>query len=49
MDWLDAGLYAQCRLSADYESAGDLNREGTVDMVDWALLGRDWMQQIIWR
>ena len=49
VDWLDVGLYAQCWLSADYEPAGDLNRGGTVDMGDWALLGQDWPQQTIWR
>jgi hypothetical protein len=49
VDWRDVGRYAECWLSADYEPAGDLNRDGLVNMVDWALMLEDWQQETVWK
>jgi hypothetical protein len=49
VDFLDVGLWAQYWLDVGAELPGDLDRNGTVNMADFALLGQDYSSETIWR
>ena len=48
VNFVDVGHYVEYWLDAGSESAGDLDRNGMVDMADYALLGRDYLLETSW-
>ncbi|MHC4476947.1 MAG: LamG-like jellyroll fold domain-containing protein [Planctomycetota bacterium] len=49
VDFLDVGSMAETWLVTGDELPGDLGRDGSVNMADFALLGRDYSLETIWR
>jgi len=48
VSFVDVGHYVQYWLDADSELPADLDRNGTVDLTDYALLGQDYLLQTSW-
>jgi hypothetical protein len=49
VDFLDLACWTQTFLSQDADQPGDLNRDGTVNLADFALFMADWQSNTIWK